>query len=333
MKIIQDDSSTEGQRSQEKPTAILADKLSREADKVRRLHRMAESLSRENFVGKAERMRTCGSQLFYAYIPAENRAVLQHANFCRERLCPRCSAMRSRQVFSQVSQVMNYIGRERPELQPVFLTLTVKNCKAEDLSSTLDTIFQGWNRFMANDRMKRLIAGWFRALEVTYNEEEDSFHPHIHAILLMPPSYFKTPKDYMTTEKWVKTFRKALRLDYDPVCDIRAVKDLTEEDRAKAIAEVAKYTVKDTDILKDDEALTDMLVGTFARALKKRRLVAFGGLMKEVAKKLKLKDGDVFEPQAIRGEDGRVLRKDLDYILLIYRWCVGLSRYEFEKQI
>lgn len=294
---------------------------------------LADSFKRLHYDGKAERVMNCGTQMVFAYILAEQRLTLHQANFCRERLCPMCAMQRTRQIFAQVSQVMDAIDQERPELTPLFLTLTVRNCKAGELGAALDTIFQGWRRLMNNDRMKRLVPGWFRALEITYNEETDTYHPHVHAIMLVPPSYFTTPKDYMTTEKWVASWRKAMRLDYNPVCDIRAVNTAAADDRAGAVAEVAKYTVKDGDYIKADVDLTDKLVEIFGAAIRGRRLYAFGGLMKEVAKRLKLKDADELQPGEVTDEKGVILRKDIDYILLLYRWNIGLSRYEFDGRV
>lgn len=318
--------------------------LERKADKRGRCEMLADSLNRLGYDGKAARVRDCGTQLAFAYLLEEKRRQLIHANFCRERLCPMCSEQRSKQIFAQVSQVMDVVEQERPELTPVFLTLTVRNCKAGELSATLDSIFQGWNRMITGtSKLHRVVAGWFRALEVTYNEAADTYHPHVHAILLVPKSYFKADsKDYMTTEKWVKAWRKAARLDYDPVCDIRAVKaksrkkrDATVADgRAAAVAEVAKYTVKDVDYLKSDVELTDKLVKIFGAAIRGRRLYAFGGVMKEVAKRLKISAaGEGWEPDEVRDRNGVLLRKDIDYILLLYRWNIGLSRYECDGQI
>lgn len=293
---------------------------------------LSDSFKRLGFEGKATRISNCGTQLTLAYIFAEDRMQLHRANFCRERLCPMCAMQRTGQIFGQVSQVMNEIQRERPELTPIFLTLTLRNCKADQLSTTLDAVFQGWNRmFSGNSKLKRVVTGWFRALEITYNEQEDSYHPHIHAILLVPPGYFTTPKDYMTNEKWVKSWRRAVRLDYDPSCRIQAI-DAAADERAGAVAEVAKYTVKDADYIKADEALTDKLVSIFNSALKGRRLYAFGGLMKEIAKRLKLDFGKL-EPGEVTDKNGVPLRKDIDYVLLFYRWNVGLSRYDFDGKV
>ena len=292
--------------------------------------RLSDSFKRSGKEGKAIRVRECATQLQVAYIIAEERWQLFHANFCRERLCPMCAWHRSRQIFREVSRVMDGVQNERPDLQPIFLTLTMRNCSAAEMNGTLDIIFKGWNRLMNNDRMKRLIIGSFRALEITYNEQEDTYHPHIHAILLVPPSYFTTPKDYMSIMDWVKVWRKAAKLDYDPSCDIRAIG--TGSDKSGAVAEVAKYTLKSTDYLKDDEKLTDKLVSEFGKAIKGRRLYAYGGIMKEVAKQLDIDAKDNFTPGEIRDKAGNVLRKDIDYILSNYRWNVGLTRYDYEGQ-
>ena len=318
-------------KNQDTQKVCVSKKLEKSTKKRRKSNQVADSLERLGYEKKADRVRNCSTEMVFAYIFAEDRYQLHHANFCRERLCPMCAWHRTQQIFAQVSQVMDTIEQERPELVPIFLTLTVRNCSAAELNGTLDIVFKGWNNMMSgNSKVNRLVAGWFRALEITYNEQEDTYHPHIHAILLMPPSYFTTPKDYMTTEKWAQTWRKAMKLDYDPICDIRRVE--TEEGKAGAVAEVAKYTVKDSDYLKDDEKLTDKLVSEFGKAIKGRRLVAFGGLMKDVAKRLKL-NLDRLTPDEVTDEKGVVLRKDVDYILVLYRWNVGLSRYDYEGQI
>jgi plasmid rolling circle replication initiator protein Rep len=294
--------------------------------------RLSDSFKRLGKEGKASRVRECATQLQVAYIMAEERWQLFHANFCRERLCPMCAWHRSRQIFREVSRVMDGVQNERPDLQPIFLTLTMRNCSAAEMNETLDAIFKGWHNMVSGtSKVKRLTAGWFRALEITYNEQDDTYHPHIHAILLMPPSYFTSPKDYMSIMDWVKVWRKAAKLDYDPSCDIRAIG--AGSDKSGAVAEVAKYTLKSTDYLKDDEKMTDKLVSEFGKAIKGRRLYAYGGIMKVIAKQLNLDAKANFTPGEIRDKAGNILRKDIDYILSNYRWNVGLTRYNYEGKV
>lgn len=324
---MQDNHNTLVKMNQDRGSKL--DDLQKANRKRQKCEQLAESFKRLGFDAKAERVDRCGTELVFAHLLKEDRLILHQANYCKERLCPMCAWLRTRQVFARVSTVMNEIQKERPMLVPLFLTLTLRNCEPSELSKTLDVVFQGWNRLTNNKKMKRLIVGWFRALEVTYNENADTYHPHVHAILLVEPTYFTNPKDYMPTEKWVATWRKTLRLDYDPICNVQAI---DTENQVNAVAEVAKYTVKDVDYLKDSPDLTDKLVSTFGAAIKGRRLYAFGGLMKEVAKRLNL-DNEQLTSDEVLDENGTPLRKDIDYVLLFYRWHIGLARYEMERRV
>ena len=47
-------------------------------------------------------------------------------------------------------------------------------------------------------------------------------HPHFHAMLLVKSTYFN--RDYINQVEWTDMWIKAMRLDYYPQVDIRAVK-------------------------------------------------------------------------------------------------------------
>ena len=283
------------------------------AKKVRSL-KLSDSFRRMGERNRAARVLFCGSQLTFAVNTETGEKRLHSANFCRERLCPMCGWRRSIKCFHEVSRVMDKTQADRPELVPLFLTLTLRNVPGDKLSETLDTIFNGWKRLgMAGTRFRRIVPGWFRALEVTYSAKSDTFHPHIHAILMVDKGYFKG-KDYMETCGWVQLWRKALRLDYDPVCDIRRIRG----GRRKSLKEVSKYTVKDTDYIIDDKELTDKMEGTLGKALKGRRLYAYGGILKQIAKELNAAQPD-------NGDE--TIRNDVGEMVVTYRWNMGLANY------
>lgn len=280
---------------------------------------LADSFQRLGEEKRSMRVRFCSSQLAFVVNTETGEKRLHSADFCRERLCPMCAWRKSLKCFQEVSKVIDAAQQEQLTLVPIFLTLTLRNCTSEELGKTLDTVFEGWNRLNSNKRMKRIFKGWFRALEVTYNKGADTFHPHVHAILMVDKGYFKG-NDYMTTVEWVKVWRKACRLSYDPVCDIRKVKG-----GSKAIKEVSKYTVKDSDFISEDKALTDKLVAILSKALRNRRLYAFGGLLKEIAKQLGADRPDKGDLVHI-DEDGE-LRNDVGQMIVVYRWNMGLANY------
>lgn len=293
--------------------------------KKMRSNALAYSFERLGQMKKAARVRDCGSVLTFSVNKETGERRLHDANFCRERLCPMCAWRRSLKVFHKVSRVMNKAQIENPELVPVFLTLTLRNVAGKELSKTLDLILSGWKRLCNNSktRFRRTVSGWFRALEVTYNATSDTFHPHVHAILLVEKSYFKRgSKEYITAAEWVQMWRKALCLDYDPVCYVQRVKG------RKALNEVSKYTVKDTDYIRRDAALMDKLVDTLSVALKGRRLYSFGGVLKDLARSLDVVEPDTGDLVTIGDE---TVRPDVATLLLIYRWSFGFKNYILVK--
>jgi plasmid rolling circle replication initiator protein Rep len=310
---------------------------------------LADSFKRLGYDKKSMRCRFCSSSLTFLKNLETGEKKLKSADFCRERLCPMCQWRKSLKVFHQVSRVMDVAQKRHKNYVPIFLTLTLKNCSGSELASRLDEIFQGWYQLTKHRKIKRIIKGWFRALEVTYDGEKiitqrrydrrkeeynrsgilpgeenlnfDTFHPHIHAILLVEKDYFKG-KDYMKTVEWVQMWRTAMGLDYDPICDIRAVKNV--KGKRKEVAEVAKYTLKDSEFLTKDNDLTDKLVEILGNSLRNRRLFAFGGILKQIAKEL-----DVEEPD--KGDlihiDDEKFREDIATVLEIYRWNFGFANY------
>jgi len=320
--------------------------------KVRNLI-LADSLHRLKENKKANRVWWCSMELGFLE-PENSEKRLKSMHSCRERLCPICGWRKSLKVFYQVSKVMNVVQERHKEMVPVFLTLTMKNCTDVELPKVLDDIFKGWYQFTKHRKTNRVIHGWFRALEVTYDGEKtisekrylgwkkeydkkgvrpgdvnmnyNTFHPHIHTILLVEKGYFKS-KDYMQTTEWVQMWRKACKLDYDPICDIRKVKN--RPGKGKGVADVAKYTLKDTEFLTKDKQLTDKLVSVLGSALRGRRLYAFGGLLKKIAKELDV--GELAEGDLIN-LDGEV-REDVAEVVVIYRWHLGLANYIKDRSV
>jgi hypothetical protein len=82
---------------------------------------------------------------------------------------------------------------------------------------------------------------WDAALWSEHYCEE--VHPHMHVLLMVSPNYFDRAH-YIEQTKWVALWKRAARLDYDPVIDIRKVQQLDN-----AIFEVSKYCLKTTDMV------------------------------------------------------------------------------------
>lgn len=264
---------------------------------------------------KADRLRECANWL--EFVKGENGLKLHNANFCRVRLCPICAWRRSLKTFGQVYKIVSVA---QSDYAFVFLTLTVKNCEPERLSDTLDLLSKSWDRFIKYKDVKAVVKGYYRACEVTHNVSADTFHPHFHCLLAVNKSYF-TSRDYMSHDKWQALWRKAIRADYAPQVDIRRVKS----NRVEGVcAEVAKYAVKVGEVVCfDDWDLTVKTVAVLDKALNKRRFIAFGGVFKDIHKRLNL--DDVENGDLIHENESDDIDVSSDTVL--YAWNSGYNQY------
>lgn len=278
---------------------------------------------------KYVKVKDCSTWLEFKLYLESLEKRLNGANFCKDRLCPICNWRRTLKVFGQASAVMDMAVAEGYEF--IFLTLTQKNVKSEQLSDEITKMLEGFKTMCKRTKFKKAFKGYFRALEVTYNKRHDEYHPHFHIILVVNKRYFKS-EYYHSHEDFVALWRDCMKLDYDPNVDVRRFKSATKKQLSKSLAEATKYTVKDADYLIKNKkgnlnpAKTDKVVHTLAEALFNRRLIAWGGVLKEYHKKLNLDDaekGDLIYTGDEKVEEGL-------FIILTYRWNVGFTNYVLE---
>lgn len=234
----------------------------------------------------------CADTLLFAE-NAEGKKKLKSANFCRLRLCPMCQWRRSLKMFGQVQTITDKILERDKSTRFLFATFTVKNVDAENLETCINILNNKFlylvsrnKTFAPAKKLKQNLLGYLKAVEVTYNTKDKTYHPHLHVIFAVKSTFFKNKQNYMTKKEWIELWQQALGVDYKPQTDIRAIKSGT----AKAVAEVAKYPVKTAPILSlpDDEAVE--VLKTLTLSLHKKRFVAYGGIFKTIKQELKLTD-------------------------------------------
>ena len=269
----------------------------------------------DRFLRWAGNVESCGSYIeFYNWQKAGLK--IKTANFCKDRLCPTCNWRRSLRMFAKLSKIIQSETYAKTGYKNLFLTLTVQNCEIDELHTAIKHIFYSFDKFLKNKAIKNAIRGYFRALEITYNPVSQTFHPHLHVILAVPGSYFKTY--YLSQAKLTFYWQKSLNVEYIPVVDIRKFRD------SKGIAEASKYVIKsDQKFLKsiDNEALRILRL-----ELQNVRLIGFGGIFRDIAKELKL----TMQDDIVENE---IPEDDILLEILKFRWAVGLKNYEvFERE-
>lgn len=314
---------------------------------------LKESYMRVGIENKAERASYCGSNLMFR-VNENGKMKLHSAHFCQLRLCAMCSWRREMKIFSQLAKVTD--RAEEQGYRFILLTLTMENVDGCDLNNAIDELISGFKRLFELKDVEKMEKGFFRALEITHdthrtitksmykekkeyydnrnlkvkdlNSNFNKYHPHLHVMIAVDKSYFTNPNQYISQPKWANLWQQSLRVAYTPIVDVRAIKN----NGNKGVKEVAKYTVKDTDfIIKEDKQLTNETVQVLDNALYKRRLVAYGGIMKEIHKELNLDDNESADVHI--DEDGEILSDDEPFVLKRFKWHVGFCNYVYVNTI
>lgn len=207
---------------------------------------------------------------------------------CKNKQCAICSWRRSMKYQVQISKIVEEAMIRKPKGRFLFLTLTVENISGENLNNELSKLTEAFRRLMMYKKVSKNLIGFLRATEVTRNELMDTYHPHIHVLLFVSPTYFKNKDNYLSQDEWTELWQKSAKLDYRPIVDVRAIKPKNEKtsDIRSAILETAKYPVKPMELTVESAKVVDEL----QKGLYRKRQIAFGGLFKQIKKELELDD-------------------------------------------
>lgn len=205
---------------------------------------------------------------------------------CKNKQCAICSWRRSMKYQVQISKIVEEAIIRKPKGRFLFLTLTVENVFGENLNHELSKLTEAFRRLMMYKKVSKNMIGFLRATEVTRNELMGTYHPHIHVLLFVSPTYFKNKDNYISQDEWTDFWKKSAKLDYCPIVDVRAIKPKNEKtsDIRSAILETAKYPVKPMELTVESAKVVDEL----QKGLYRKRQIAFGGLFKQIKKELEL---------------------------------------------
>jgi plasmid rolling circle replication initiator protein Rep len=191
----------------------------------------------------------------------------------------------------------------------LFLTLTQKNVPIQQLRETLTEMNAAFKR-LARMRIFPAI-GWLRSTEITKGRDGNA-HPHFHCLLMVPSSYFNG-RNYIKQTEWVALWRKCMRLDYNPILDVQAVKQGTKP--MELVPELLKYVTKESDLVADRQWFLEL-----TRQMHKMRSIATGGVLKEYLKELEQ------EPEDLIGEgDSLEAQEDSS---LYFGWQRSQKKYK-----
>lgn len=256
---------------------------------------------------------SCGEWLEFAVSGNYDAAKVLRGNFCNHRFCPMCNMRKSFKDAKKIEILLRAL-EEKEGQEFIFLTLTIPNCKGDELASKLDEMNKAVKKMFMRKRLIESTNGYIRKVEVTtdqtkkisqrwYNKREEfckrkglkvgdenpnfnTFHPHMHFIIAVDKEYFKSKsKLYITQEEWTNLWREISGYE-NAVVDVRKVQERTT---SNAIVEIAKYSAKDNDLYQSKSVFMTFLV-----SLRGRQLLTFNGYFKDYVKMYKSGELDSF---------------------------------------
>ena len=274
---------------------------------------------------------------------------LHSARFCRVRLCPICQWRRSMMWRARFLKALPKICADYPRGRFIFLTLTVRNCRLEDLRETIAWMNASWKKMTMRKNFPAL--GWIKCIEVTRGET-DLAHPHFHCLLMVNETYFKD--GYISQANWTKMWKECLKVDYTPIVNVKRVtnrkhkskqsvdndNDVTVnntknrpvdnpvDDIIAGVLETIKYSVKPADLIGEDYMFVtpqDWLA-ELTRQLHKTRSIALGGIFKQYLSEDEPED-------LINAEIEEETDLDEEGYNYIFEWREIMRRYAYKETV
>lgn len=251
-------------------------------------------------IKKAHNVRQCGNVLEFKATD-EGYLKLYKTWFCKSKLCPVCNWRRAMKNSYQTQKIVEAVIQEKPSARWLFLTLSNRNSvDGETLEQSIKEMNQAFNRLFKYKKVSKNLVGFMRATEVTVNEKDGSYNQHMHVLMCVENTYFKNKENYISQDEWLELWQKALKVDYKPVANIKAIKPNKKGNNAieSAIKETSKYAVKASDYLTSDQEKNLEVVNDLEQGLYKKRMISYGGLLKIKHKELNLdnaEDGNLIQ--------------------------------------
>ena len=226
-------------------------------------------------------VQDCNTFLSFVADKTLEKQKLYKANSCKNRFCPVCAWRKARKDALGLSLMMQYIKQqERKEF--IFLTLTTPNVQNEQLEDEIKHYNKSFKKMVERKKVKSIIKGYVRKLEITYNKKRDDYNPHFHVLIAVNKSYFTDKRYYISQQEWLDLWRDVTGISEITQVQVQKIR----QNNNKELYEMAKYSGKDSDYL-----INQKVFDAYYRSLKGKQVLVYSGLFKE-ARKL-LKNGDL----------------------------------------
>jgi hypothetical protein len=222
------------------------------------------------------------------------------AKYCNSRTCINCNRIRTAKLIKGYLIPLKELANIEPDNNLEFVTLTIPNCKPEELNDVVYSMKKNLTNLIRVIREKRKIdISGITKIECTYNDNENTFHPHFHLIV-------NKNSGQLIINEWLKRYPEAAHW-----CQ------KTQKADTGSLLEMFKYTTKF--LIKDNTTkrqkiythAIDLIMQSF---YKKRTIQPFGKLKK-------LKDEVSEEVEELISEHIEEFEDKDEEFICNWNWC------------
>jgi hypothetical protein len=148
-----------------------ADEFPVHADLNRRL---IDTLSKIGKTLDADRCDSCG-KMFRGYVCENGHKWAKSVSACQHKLCSFCMRARRARLLGKLGSRFDSFQR------PKYVVLSRRNCLQGDLRETITALFHAFER-LRHRKIWKQVRGCVVSVEVTYNRESETWHPHLNVL-------------------------------------------------------------------------------------------------------------------------------------------------------
>lgn len=144
----------------------------------------------ERLYKNADLVENCSKYWEVDYYRLQRVKSLEKVNLCRDKFCVNCQSVLANARLHKFEPIIKDVWKTNKIFHCVF---TVENCKGFVLKNVIKKMYKSFGYFVRylNGRAKIRglkfdylgFKGGVRSLELTYNKEDDTYHPHFHCLL------------------------------------------------------------------------------------------------------------------------------------------------------
>lgn len=230
---------------------------------------------------RIERVKSCSNCFTAVADRTLQKSKIIKAVRCKDKFCPVCQKIKSTKNALAIQAMYNFL-RGTTKFEYIFITLTAPNVKSDELSKELIDYSESFKRLIRTKKLLKINKGYIAKLEITYNTETDTYHPHYHVIMVVPNQYFKDSDLYIKQAEWLEIWKKVKKDETITQVDVRKVQNKNIDGISSEVLELAKYMAKSTDFFSSLDVFE-----TYFNETHKKRFMRYGGVFKEVLKEFK----------------------------------------------